>query len=113
MCCVVTGDGCRHWERHCGAMESRAQWAAKLLQEFQRRMEDLGIPGPHSEPNVSAKDSPAKKIKDGESLPNFSPERTPTSRRTSAAAPSSGTPLKRLRSSCMVIRVDDLDIHQV
>ncbi|XP_016321876.1 UHRF1-binding protein 1-like [Sinocyclocheilus anshuiensis] len=107
------GDGCRHWERHCGAMESRAQWAAKLLQEFQRRMEDLGIPGPHSEPNVSAKDSPAKKIKDGESLSNFSPERTPTSRRTSAAAPSSGTPLKRLRSSCMVIRVDDLDIHQV
>uniref|UniRef100_A0A673MGV7 UHRF1 binding protein 1 n=1 Tax=Sinocyclocheilus rhinocerous TaxID=307959 RepID=A0A673MGV7_9TELE len=107
------GDGCRHWEHHCGAMESRAQWAAKLLQEFQRRMEDLGIPGPHSEPNVSAKDSPAKKIKDGESLSNFSPERTPTSRRTSAAAPSSGTPLKRLRSSCMVIRVDDLDIHQV
>uniref|UniRef100_A0A671NGE6 UHRF1-binding protein 1-like n=1 Tax=Sinocyclocheilus anshuiensis TaxID=1608454 RepID=A0A671NGE6_9TELE len=88
------GDGCRHWERHCGAMESRAQWAAKLLQEFQRRMEDLGIPGPHSEPNVSAKDSPCR---------NF----------FLFSAPSSGTPLKRLRSSCMVIRVDDLDIHQV
>uniref|UniRef100_A0A671LDP6 UHRF1-binding protein 1-like n=1 Tax=Sinocyclocheilus anshuiensis TaxID=1608454 RepID=A0A671LDP6_9TELE len=85
------GDGCRHWERHCGAMESRAQWAAKLLQEFQRRVEDL----------------------DGESLSSFSPERSQTSRRTSAAAPSSGTPLKSLRSSCMVIRVDDLDIHQV
>ncbi|XP_026115494.1 UHRF1-binding protein 1-like isoform X2 [Carassius auratus] len=107
------GDGCRHWERHCGAMESRAQWAAKLLQEFQRRMEELGIPGPHSEPNVSAKDSPAKKIKDGESRSSFSPDRTPSSRRTSAAVPSSGPPLKRLRSSCMVIRVDDLDIHQV
>ncbi len=66
LCC--TGDGCRHWERHCGAMESRAQWAAKLLQEFQRRVEDLGIPGPHSEPNVSAKDSPAKKIKGKRSL---------------------------------------------
>ncbi|XP_026055039.1 UHRF1-binding protein 1-like isoform X2 [Carassius auratus] len=107
------GDGCRHWERHCGAMESRAQWAAKLLEEFQRRVEDLGIPGPHPEPNMSAKDSPAKKIKDGESLPNLSPERSQTSRRTSAAVPSSGPPLKRLRSSCMVIRVDDLDIHQV
>ncbi|XP_073679764.1 bridge-like lipid transfer protein family member 3A [Garra rufa] len=107
------GDGCRHWERHCGAMESRAQWAAKLLQEFQRRMDDLGVPGPHSEPNVSAKDSPAKKIKDGESQSSFSPERSQTSRRTSAAAPSSGTSLKRLCSSCMVIRVDDLDIHQV
>uniref|UniRef100_A0A8C2K465 UHRF1 binding protein 1 n=1 Tax=Cyprinus carpio TaxID=7962 RepID=A0A8C2K465_CYPCA len=69
------GDGCHHWEHHCGAMESRAQWAAKLLQEFQKRMEDLGIPGPHSEPNAN------------------------------------GSP--RLRSSCMVIRVDDLDIHQV
>ncbi|CAM4682575.1 unnamed protein product [Leuciscus chuanchicus] len=107
------GEGCRHWERHCGAMESRAQWAANLLQEFQRSVEDLGIPGPHTEPNVSAKDSPAKKVKDGESLSNFSPERTQTSRRTSAAAPSSGTTLKKLRSSCMVIRVDDLDIHQV
>uniref|UniRef100_A0A8C1Q6G7 UHRF1 binding protein 1 n=1 Tax=Cyprinus carpio TaxID=7962 RepID=A0A8C1Q6G7_CYPCA len=81
------GDGCHHWERHCGAMESRAQWAAKLLQEFQKRMEDL--------------------------VSSFSPERTPSSRRTSAAAPSSGSSLKRLRSSCMVIRVDDLDIHQV
>lgn len=44
-------------------MESRAQWAAKLLQEFQRRVEDMGIPGPHTESNVSAKDSPAKKAK--------------------------------------------------
>ncbi|XP_042606335.1 UHRF1-binding protein 1-like isoform X2 [Cyprinus carpio] len=107
------GDGCHHWERHCGAMESRAQWATKLLQEFQKRVEDLGIPGPHSEPNVSSKDSPAKKLKDGESLSHFSPERSQASRRTSAAAPSSGSTLKRLRSSCMVIRVDDLDIHQV
>uniref|UniRef100_A0A8C1HH07 Bridge-like lipid transfer protein family member 3A n=1 Tax=Cyprinus carpio carpio TaxID=630221 RepID=A0A8C1HH07_CYPCA len=98
------GDGCHHWERHCGAMESRAQWAAKLLQEFQKRMEDLGIPGPHSEPNVAFLQFP---------MSSFSPERTPSSRRTSAAAPSSGSSLKRLRSSCMVIRVDDLDIHQV
>uniref|UniRef100_A0A671LDP9 UHRF1-binding protein 1-like n=1 Tax=Sinocyclocheilus anshuiensis TaxID=1608454 RepID=A0A671LDP9_9TELE len=103
------GDGCRHWERHCGAMESRAQWAAKLLQEFQRRVEDLGIPGPHSETNVGL----ILCYADGESLSSFSPERSQTSRRTSAAAPSSGTPLKSLRSSCMVIRVDDLDIHQV
>lgn len=95
------GDGCQHWERHCGAMDSRAQWASKLLQDFQRRMEDLGIPGPQSEANVSAKDSPARKIKDGESQSSFSPERTQAS------------VLKKLRSSCMVIRVDDLDIHQV
>ncbi|XP_051515700.1 UHRF1-binding protein 1 isoform X3 [Myxocyprinus asiaticus] len=108
------GDGCRHWERHCGAMESRAQWAAKLLQEFQRRVEDLGIPGPHSETPASAKDSPAKRFKvEGEPLSSVSPEWAQTSRLSSATAPSTGTPLKRLRSSCMVIRVDDLDIHQV
>ncbi|XP_051517889.1 UHRF1-binding protein 1-like [Myxocyprinus asiaticus] len=107
------GDGCRHWERHCGAMDSRAQWAAKLLQEFQRRVEDLGIPGPHSESPASAKDSPAKRAKDGEPLSSFSPEHGQTSRRSSAAVLSTGTPLKRLRSSCMVICVDDLDIHQV
>ncbi|XP_051961883.1 UHRF1-binding protein 1-like [Xyrauchen texanus] len=107
------GDGCQHWERHCGAMESRAQWAAKLLQEFQRRVEDLGIPGPHSEKPASAKDSPAKRVKEGEPLSSVSPERAQTSRRSSATAPPTGTPLKRLRSSCMVIRVDDLDIYQV
>lgn len=44
-------------------MESRAQWAAKLLQEFQSRVEASGIPGPHSEPSTStaARESPAKK----------------------------------------------------
>nr|XP_055043584.1 bridge-like lipid transfer protein family member 3A [Misgurnus anguillicaudatus] len=104
------GDDCRHWERHCGAMESRAQWVAKLLQEFQRRVEDFGIPGPFSETPLSAKDSSAKKVnKDVEPLSNFSPERVQTSRRGSAAV----SPLKRLRSSCMVLRVDDMDIHQV
>lgn len=52
-------------------MESRAQWAAKLLQEFQRRVEDMGIPGPHTESNVSARDSPAKKVKGKLSLKNM------------------------------------------
>uniref|UniRef100_A0A8C7U667 Bridge-like lipid transfer protein family member 3A n=1 Tax=Oncorhynchus mykiss TaxID=8022 RepID=A0A8C7U667_ONCMY len=85
-------DGCQHWERHCGAMESRAQWACRLLQEFQRRVEASGIPGPHSEIPNQAKDSPAKRAH---------------------APPPPGNPLKRLRSSCVVVRMDDLDIHQV
>ncbi|TRY71448.1 hypothetical protein DNTS_010936 [Danionella cerebrum] len=101
------GDGCRHWQRYCGAMETRAQWAAKLLQEFQRSLEELGIPGPGTETNTSSKGSPARKIKDGESQSSFRPEQTSPSRC------SSSTPLKRLRSSCMVLRIDDLDIHQV
>ncbi|XP_056589119.1 bridge-like lipid transfer protein family member 3A [Triplophysa dalaica] len=101
------GDGCRHWEHHCGAMEARIQWAAKLLQEFQRRVEDLGIPPQFSE---KPKDSPAKKVKgDGDASSSFSPEQGQTSQQGSGAL----SLLKRLRSSCMVIRVDDLDIHQV
>ncbi|KAI1892965.1 hypothetical protein AGOR_G00138930 [Albula goreensis] len=97
------GDGCRHWERHCGAMDSRAQWAGKLLQEFQRRVEGTGFPGPHSEAPSSARDSPARRAQDvppelQRPAPNSSPQRTPW---------------KRLRSSCMVVRLDDLDIHQV
>ena len=38
-------------------------------------------------------------------------EKEQPSRRSSASAPP-GTPLKRLRSSCVVVRMDDLDIHQ-
>ncbi|XP_063064719.1 bridge-like lipid transfer protein family member 3A isoform X2 [Engraulis encrasicolus] len=149
------GDGCRHWERHCSAMEARAQWAAKLLQEFQSRVEASGFPGPHSQrpppspgsgphgkPPVppahshpstpgsgsgsgsgsapgSARESPAKKALDAEAVPKPSPpDREQASRRSSTApgpgpAPPPGTPLKRLRCSCIVLRVDDLDIHQV
>ncbi|XP_076022654.1 bridge-like lipid transfer protein family member 3A [Genypterus blacodes] len=83
-------DGCRHWERHNGAMEVQAQWAGKLLQEYQRRAGASGFPGPHADMTHQSKDSPAK-----------------------TAEGSLGTPLKRLRSSCVVVRVDDLDIHQV
>ncbi|KAG7472115.1 hypothetical protein MATL_G00105110 [Megalops atlanticus] len=112
------GDGCRHWERHCGAMESRAQWASKLLQEFQRRVEETGFPGPQPEPPNTAKDSPAKRPQDGDSTPKSSPpDRGQTSRRSSAAPPPASSPQrapwKRLRSSCVVVRLDDLDIHQV
>ncbi|KAJ8395066.1 hypothetical protein AAFF_G00035220 [Aldrovandia affinis] len=112
------GDGCRHWERHCGAMESRAQWASKLLQEFQRRVEGAGFPGPHSDPSSTAKDSPGKRPHDGESTPKSSPpDRGQSSRRSSNAPPPAAgpqrTPWKRLRSSCVVVRLDDLDIHQV
>ena len=51
----------------------------------------------------------------GQSSPKSVPrEKEPPSRRSSAsAAPGPpGPPLKRLRSSCVVVRMDDLDIHQ-
>ncbi|XP_004546313.1 bridge-like lipid transfer protein family member 3A [Maylandia zebra] len=104
-------DGCRHWERHSGAMEAHAQWAGKLLQEYQRRVEASGIPGPHTEIPQSAKDSPAKTAQDGQPSPKLnSSEKEQAASKTSAA---SGSSLKRLRSSCVVIRMDDVDIHQV
>ncbi|XP_020314607.1 UHRF1-binding protein 1-like [Oncorhynchus kisutch] len=108
------GDGCRHWERHCGAMDARAQWAGILLQEFQRRVEASGIPGPDSKVPNQAKDFPAKRTQDGQPNPKASPpEREQISKRTSIAQPLLLNLLKRLRSSCVVVRMDDLDIHQV
>ncbi|XP_036448042.1 UHRF1-binding protein 1-like [Colossoma macropomum] len=102
------GDGCRHWECYCGAMDSRAQWAAKLLQEFQQRVDSSGFPGPPTDQQAPSTQSPARKTQgDGESVLKSSPDGGPASRTAPGAA------LKRLRSSCMVIRVDDLDIHQV
>lgn len=61
-CCFDTADGCRHWERHSGAMEAQAQWAGKLLQEYQRRAEASGFPGPHPEASQPTKDTPAKTV---------------------------------------------------
>lgn len=64
-CCFLSksADGCRHWERYSGAMEAQAQWAGKLLQEYQRRVQAAGIPGPHSEAPQPNKDSPAKTVR--------------------------------------------------
>ncbi|XP_061591418.1 bridge-like lipid transfer protein family member 3A [Cololabis saira] len=108
-------DGCRHWERHSGAMESHAQWAGKLLQEYQKRAEACGFPGPPGEAAQPAGDAPAKTLPDGQSSPkSSSSQKEPaTSRSSAAAAASLGSSLKRLRSSCVVIRMDDVDIHQV
>ncbi|KAF1390227.1 hypothetical protein PFLUV_G00055890 [Perca fluviatilis] len=106
-------DGCRHWERHSGAMEAQAQWAGKLLQEYQRRVEASGFPGPHTEGPPPTKDSTAKTVQDGQSSPKSSPSDTEqASSRNSVTAPSRSS-LKRLRSSCVVVRMDDVDIHQV
>lgn len=34
-----TGDSCKHWVKYCDAMETRDQWAKKLVNEFQSKME--------------------------------------------------------------------------
>ncbi|XP_068183786.1 bridge-like lipid transfer protein family member 3A isoform X2 [Antennarius striatus] len=105
-------DGCRHWERHNGAMEAQAQWAAKLLQEHQRRAEASGFPGPHSEGPQPTKEAPPRAAPEGPSSPKWNASRPPqTSRRNSRAA--SGSRVRRLRSSCVVVRMDDINVHQV
>lgn len=38
----------------------QAQWAGKLLQEYQRRAAASGFPGPHADMVHQSKDSPAK-----------------------------------------------------
>ncbi|XP_029911208.1 UHRF1-binding protein 1 isoform X2 [Myripristis murdjan] len=104
-------DGCRHWERHSGAMDAQAQWTGKLLQEFQRRTEASGFPGPNTEVPHPAKHSPAKTVPDVQASPKSTPSDKEGASSRNSAMP--GTPLKRLRSSCVVVRMDDLDIHQV
>lgn len=59
---LYIADGCRHWERHSGAMEAQAQWAGKLLQEYQRRAEASGFPEPETEGPQPTKVSPAKTV---------------------------------------------------
>ncbi|XP_053706359.1 bridge-like lipid transfer protein family member 3A [Synchiropus splendidus] len=106
-------DGCRHWERHTGAMDAHAQWAGKLLQEYQRKVEASGFPGPQNQAPLTNKDSPAKTGQAEHRSPktSHSDKEQATGRHSDGAAVASS--LKRLRSSCMVIRMDDVDIHQV
>uniref|UniRef100_A0A8C5T3D7 UHRF1 binding protein 1 n=1 Tax=Malurus cyaneus samueli TaxID=2593467 RepID=A0A8C5T3D7_9PASS len=80
------GDACKHWVRYSEAMETRGQWAKKLVSEFQSKMEKFYE---ETDPMFKGRAPPT-------SLPRL---RHP--------------PWHRLRSSCVVVRVDDLDVHQV
>ncbi|XP_052018888.1 bridge-like lipid transfer protein family member 3A isoform X2 [Apodemus sylvaticus] len=105
------GDSCKHWVRHCEAMETRGQWAQQLVTEFQSQVEKrcegssvkplwhLGI------------DPPFQRKADSFSSSGKIPlDKSPTQGQQAAF----GSPAwSRLRSSCLVVRVDDLDIHQV
>ncbi|XP_034028775.1 UHRF1-binding protein 1 [Thalassophryne amazonica] len=96
-------DGCRHWEHYSGAMEAQAQWAGKLLQEYLRRAEASDFPGLHTEDSPPMTDQAVQ----------WSPShRDQASGRSSTTAPS-GSSLTRLRSSCVVVRIHDVDIYQV
>ncbi|EHB06967.1 UHRF1-binding protein 1 [Heterocephalus glaber] len=104
------GDSCKHWARHCEAMETRGQWAQKLVMEFQSKMEKW-----HEETGLKTSwhlgvDAPFRRKAASLSSPQKNPlEKTSLQGRESTFRPPAWN---RLRSSCMVVRVDDLDIHQ-
>uniref|UniRef100_A0A2K6GKR4 Bridge-like lipid transfer protein family member 3A n=1 Tax=Propithecus coquereli TaxID=379532 RepID=A0A2K6GKR4_PROCO len=105
------GDSCKHWVRHCEAMETRGQWAQKLVMEFQSKMEkwheEMGLKPPWH----LGVDSPFRRKADSLSSPRKnSLEKSPSQDRQAAFWPPAWN---RLRSSCVVVRVDDLDVHQV
>ncbi|XP_007937552.1 UHRF1-binding protein 1 [Orycteropus afer afer] len=105
------GDSCKHWVRHCEAMETRGQWAQKLVMEFQSKMEKWHEETGLKPPWHFGVDSPFRRKADSFSSPRKNPlERSPSQGRQTTFRPPAWN---RLRSSCMVVRVDDLDIHQV
>ncbi|KFQ47055.1 UHRF1-binding protein 1, partial [Nestor notabilis] len=104
------GDACKHWVRYSEAMETRGQWAKKLVGEFQSKIEKLYE---EMDPAFARTPlSPFRKKPDTSSSPHKSPlekGRVPPTSLPRLRHP----PWNRLRSSCVVVRVDDLDVHQV
>uniref|UniRef100_H3B1B9 Bridge-like lipid transfer protein family member 3A n=1 Tax=Latimeria chalumnae TaxID=7897 RepID=H3B1B9_LATCH len=105
----LAGDGCRHWVRHSEAMETRGQWAKELLKEFGCKVEVFftqtaaGSGEPRRQPTESVVEN------------LFSPEAGGRKQRSASfASVQSWQSLRsRLRSSCVLLRVDDLDVYQV
>uniref|UniRef100_A0A8C6YXW8 UHRF1 binding protein 1 n=1 Tax=Nothoprocta perdicaria TaxID=30464 RepID=A0A8C6YXW8_NOTPE len=91
------GDACKHWVRYSEAMETRGQWAKKLVNEFQSKIEKH-----YEEMDPAFTRTPLSPFKK-------KPGRVPPSSLPQLRHPS----WNRLRSSCVVVRVDDLDVHQV
>nr|XP_009513247.1 PREDICTED: UHRF1-binding protein 1 [Phalacrocorax carbo] len=104
------GDACKHWVRYSEAMETRGQWAKKLVSEFQSKIEKL-----HEEMDPAFARTPLSPFKRKPET-SLSPHKSPSEK--GRVPPTSlprlrHPPWNRLRSSCVVVRVDDLDVHQV
>ncbi|XP_074384023.1 bridge-like lipid transfer protein family member 3A isoform X2 [Zonotrichia albicollis] len=101
------GDACKHWVRYSEAMETRGQWAKKLVSEFQSKMEKF-----YEESDPMFARTPLSPFKRKPEPPQSSPPekgRAPPTSLPRLRQP----PWHRLRSSCVLLRVDDLDVHQV
>ncbi|XP_067863443.1 bridge-like lipid transfer protein family member 3A [Heptranchias perlo] len=109
-------DSCKHWVRHCEAMEARTRWAQDLLQEFQSKVQT--IIDHHEATTIvksPTKESPGKrKVGSPTRKVSGAGKRRASDQSATAISPDSRQPLwSRLRSSCVVVRVDDLDVYQV
>ncbi|XP_007483774.1 bridge-like lipid transfer protein family member 3A isoform X2 [Monodelphis domestica] len=108
------GENCKHWVRHCEAMETRSQWAQKLVTEFQSKIEKRNQEADLKSSWHLGTHLPFQKKSESSS----SPHKTPLEKSSLHSYKAVPTPFwppawDRLRSSCLVVRVDDLDIHQV
>ncbi|KAM6454827.1 bridge-like lipid transfer protein family member 3A isoform 1-T1 [Liasis olivaceus] len=110
------GDNCKHWVQYCDAMETREHWAKKLVNEFQNKMGKYSEEISSSVSKTAEGESPFKKRP---GVLSSSPKSSPEKGLHQASTPShillglQWPAWNRLRSSCLVVRVDDLDIHQV
>ncbi|PKU30229.1 uhrf1-binding protein hypothetical protein [Limosa lapponica baueri] len=90
-------------------METRGQWAKKLVTEFQSKIEKL-----YEETDPAFARTPLSPFKRKPET-SLSPQKSPLEK--GRVPPTSlprlrHPPWNRLRSSCVVVRVDDLDVHQ-
>ncbi|KAM9005486.1 UHRF1-binding protein 1 isoform X1 [Sarcophilus harrisii] len=108
------GENCRHWVRHCEAMETRSQWAQKLVTEFQSMIEKWNEEADLKSSLHLGTDLPIHKKAESFSSPQKNPlEKNSLHSCQTVTNPHWPPAWNRLRSSCLVVRVDDLDVHQV
>ncbi|XP_031461598.1 UHRF1-binding protein 1 [Phasianus colchicus] len=104
------GDACKHWVRYSEAMETRGQWAKRLLSEFQSKVEKH-----YEEMDAAFAKTPLSPFKKKADT-SLSPQKSPLEKGRGAPCTLPQLrhpPWHRLRSSCVLLRVDDLDVHQV
>uniref|UniRef100_UPI00398F6A63 bridge-like lipid transfer protein family member 3A isoform X2 n=1 Tax=Pristiophorus japonicus TaxID=55135 RepID=UPI00398F6A63 len=108
-------DSCKHWVRHCEAMEARSRWAQDLLQEFQSKVQTIIQ---HEDTTVvkspTIESSGKRKAGSPPRKGSITGKRHGSDQSATNTCPDSRhPPWNRLRSSCVIVRVDDLDVYQV
>ncbi|CAN0432782.1 unnamed protein product [Lampetra planeri] len=104
------GQPCEHWEHYNESTEARMKWASGLLEEFRSQVAQL---------KVAAGDAGTMppKLCTTRSLSDFSisndHKAEGVSRGMGASASAAQPSNTKLLSSCLVLRVEDIDVYQV